>query len=116
MQIIIFSAVLEQFSGWIKNNISKCRHQDFCTLLLTLGRLNYVPVEDPLTLDIVIEKLDKDLTPPTIWLGVVWSLVAIQKADHKHIASVLEPSFYRPLIGKLLWLECSLSIFMFYKI
>jgi len=39
----------------------------------------------------------QDMPNPSLWLDVVWSLVVLDRATPRHVASVLDPEFYMKL-------------------
>ncbi|XP_075231980.1 FAST kinase domain-containing protein 4 [Lycorma delicatula] len=95
--------LLDLISQWVMENFSVCRIQDFVSLILTLASVNHIPFNG----DTLFQKLEthlqqSDITVPSVWLDVVWSLVVLKKATNNHISSVLNKEFIHRLASSQL--------------
>ncbi|KAJ9598378.1 hypothetical protein L9F63_010900 [Diploptera punctata] len=90
---------LDILSDWVADHIDVCRPQDLTSLLLTLASVSHVPHNAESLFNVILPHISsKDVPHPAAWLDIVWSLVVLDKASSKHIASVLDSEFHNKLI------------------
>ncbi|KAJ8724643.1 hypothetical protein PYW08_016117 [Mythimna loreyi] len=93
--------VLTAIADWLQQHIQQCRATDIASAVVTLATVDCLPpsssgealIQTALTLK------EEEMTKPSSWLDLVFSLLTLNKATKRHLESTLQPDFIDKLLS-----------------
>ncbi|KAL0881340.1 hypothetical protein ABMA27_001220 [Loxostege sticticalis] len=89
-------AALSALSAWVKQ---RGRAGDVASAAVTLAHLHFVPPGSEELFEAAVALKEGELTKPSSWLDLVFSLLTLNKAEKHHLASTLQPDFIDKLLS-----------------
>ncbi|KAJ0177591.1 hypothetical protein K1T71_006464 [Dendrolimus kikuchii] len=92
-------SVLSAIADWVQKHKTECRASEIASVVVTLATVDYTPPQSEELFQIAVTLKQEELSKPSSWLDLVFSLLTLNRAEKEHLTSTLQPEFIDKLLS-----------------